>query len=98
MFDLPTLTPLDRKIYRKFHKELIKLGFYMFQYSIYVKLALNRTAATQIKNKIKAIKPAKGNVSILEITEKQFNDIDFIVGSCVTNIITTTDKIIIIED
>lgn len=98
MYDLPMVTAKERRIYRDFHKKLVREGFYMFQFSIYVKLALNRTVSQQIKDKIKKIKPPVGNVSILEITEKQFSDIEFICGSHFTNVLNTTDRLTIFED
>ena len=35
MFDLPTLTPQDRRAYARFRKDLIEDGFTMMQYSVY---------------------------------------------------------------
>lgn len=98
MFDLPTVTARERRIYRQFHRQLIKEGFYMFQFSIYVKLAINRTVSQQIKSRIKKIKPEAGKVSILEITERQFSDIEFICGSHPTNILNSTEKVTFFED
>ena len=98
MFDLPMETAKEKRIYRQFHKQLIKEGFYMFQFSIYVKLAINRTVSQQIRARIKKIKPEAGKVSILEITERQFSEIEFISGSNHTNILNTTDRVTIFED
>jgi len=98
MFDLPMETAKEKRIYRQFHKQLIKEGFYMFQFSIYIKLAINRTVSQQIRARIKKIKPEAGRVSILEITERQFSEIEFICGSNHTNILNTTDRVTIFED
>ncbi|MGN1393722.1 MAG: CRISPR-associated endonuclease Cas2 [Succinivibrionaceae bacterium] len=98
MFDLPMETAKEKRIYRQFHKQLLKEGFYMFQFSIYVKLAINRTVSQQIRARIKKIKPEEGKVSILEITERQFSEIEFISGSNNTNILNTTDRVTIFED
>lgn len=98
MFDLPMQTAKEKRIYRQFHKKLIKEGFYMFQFSIYIKLAINRTVSQQIRDRINKIKPEAGKVSILEITERQFSDIEFICGSNQTNILNTTDRLTIFED
>lgn len=98
MFDLPTVTAREKRIYRQFHRQLIKEGFYMFQFSIYVKLAINRTVSQQIKARIKKIKPEVGRVSVLEITERQFSEIEFICGSHSTNILNTIDRVTFFED
>ena len=49
-------------------------------------------------DRINKIKPEAGKVSILEITERQFSDIEFICGSNQTNILNTTDRLTIFED
>ena len=98
LFDLPMVTAQDRRAYTRFHKELIRLGFYMFQYSVYVKLAINRTVSQQIKNKVRNLKPERGFISILEVTEKQFNAMEFIIGGRLTNVINSIERIVILED
>ena len=44
IFDLPTETSDDRKVYRRFRKFLLSEGFIMHQFSVYSKLLLNGTA------------------------------------------------------
>ena len=36
-FDLPTETKAQRKIYAKFRKDILRDGFQMFQFSIYMR-------------------------------------------------------------
>ena len=54
MFDLPTLTAKQRRDYRQFVKLIKKIGFIMFQESIYVKLSVNeanvKSSLDMIKN------------------------------------------------
>lgn len=94
MFDLPTGTKKDRRNYSLFRKNLIKSGFYMMQESIYSKLALNSTVASTIKQNVIRFKPPSGLVQLLILTEKQFNDIEFIVGSKKSDVIDSTDRYI----
>ena len=94
MFDLPTLTASDKQEYRKFIKLLKELGFIMFQESIYIKLSINETAVKSITNTIKNNLPKKGLISILTITEKQFNDINYMLGDFTTDIINSDDRVI----
>ena len=98
MYDLPMTTANDRRIYSKFHRNLIREGFYMLQFSVYVKLAINRTVCDQIRLRIKKIKPEKGFVSLLEVTEKQFASMEFIAGTHSSNVLSTTDRITFFED
>lgn len=72
MFDMPTETAEERKIYRRFRKFLLSEGFIMHQFSVYSKILLNNTANTAMINRLKQHNPRKGLVTILTVTEKQF--------------------------
>lgn len=95
-FDLPVETDIDRREYRKFRKSLIKSGFMMMQESVYIKLALNQNAANQIVENIKKIKPLKGLVQVLTITEKQFQRMEFITGEFHSNVVDSDDRLLIL--
>ena len=74
MFDLPTYTKQDRKAYCKFRKGLLKLGFVMYQYSVYILPFKNYYKKDYYIKKIKSIMPKNGRITILTITEKQFKN------------------------
>ncbi len=95
-FDLPTNTSIDRRIYRKFRTNLIKNGFMMIQESVYVKLSLNQTQTMQIIQDIKKIKPEKGLVQILTVTEKQFSKMEMLCGKSVSNVIDSDERLVIL--
>ena len=95
-FDLPTLTYYDQKEYRKFHKFLIKSGYIMMQNSVYTKLALNNSIVNSEKQKLIKNKPLKGVVQALVITEKQFAQMEFIVGEKNTKTIDSEQRIIVL--
>lgn len=95
-FDLPTETAKDRKIYSKFRKLLINEGFIMMQESVYSKLALNNSIVQSIKEKIKKNKPSNGIVQLLVITEKQYSEIEYIVGEKETDVIDNTERLTIL--
>ena len=71
-FDLPTETKKDRKAYARFRKELLKDGFSMFQFSIYIRHCSSRENRNVHVNRVKKIIPEKGSVGILSVTDKQF--------------------------
>ena len=96
-FDLPTVTDANKRTYRKFHNYLLSEGFIMMQYSVYMKLTLNATSYKQELNNLKKNKPPEGNIMVLSVTEKQFSDIEFILGEFETDVINTTDRIVVIE-
>ena len=75
-FDLPTRTKKERKQYTLFRDRLIKDGFTMFQFSIYVRhCASSENAEVHIK-RVKNMLPEKGHVGIMCITDKQFGNIE----------------------
>lgn len=81
MFDLPTETKQERKEYRTFRKHLLENGFVMLQYSIYYRSLPNRSALQKYESILKLHVPLNGNVSLLYVSEKQFQDMKFLVGS-----------------
>lgn len=79
-FDLPTETKKERKIYSDFRKSLLKDGFNMFQFSIYLRhCASVENAEVHIKRVIKLL-PEKGHIGILSITDKQFGAMEIFFG------------------
>ena len=95
-FDLPTLTLLDQRNYRKFVKGIKKLGFYIIQESVYVKMSIDSQVAESIINKVKLLSPPKGSIMVLTITEKQFSQMQFILGENVSSIISSDERVIIL--
>lgn len=80
IYDLPMKDNDDQKIYTKFRKDIIKIGFYMLQYSVYTKVLQNESSFNQIKNKVARIAPDRGHIIIFKITEKQFQDMIYLRG------------------
>lgn len=79
-FDLPTESKKDKKAYADFRKNLLKDGFTMFQFSIYLRhCASSENAEVHIK-RVKSFLPEHGNVGILCITDKQFGNIELFYG------------------
>lgn len=91
MFDLPSVTNKEKREYRKFVKFLIKNGFIMFQESIYVKLSINSSKVKSIEALIKSNLPPAGMVSMLTVTENQFNSMTYFLGNF-TSDIENSDK------
>lgn len=74
-FDLPVGTKKEIKAATQFRNSLLKLGFEMYQFSVYIRCCMSREIAeTNIKS-VRGIVPPKGKVSILQITDKQYSDI-----------------------
>jgi CRISPR-associated protein Cas2 len=79
-FDLPTETKKERKAASMFRKNLIKDGFSMFQFSIYMRHCSSRENAQVHIKRVKSFLPVLGHVGILNITDKQFGMIELFYG------------------
>lgn len=75
-FDLPTETKKERKEATLFRKELIRSGFIMFQYSIYMRHCPSAENAEVHIRRVKSLLPPYGQVGILSITDKQFGSME----------------------
>ena len=80
-FDLPMISDAEIRRYTKFRKYLIKNGYVMMQYSIYSKIFPNRDTVKWHKKELERNLPPDGSVMILEVTEKQYQSIQNLVGS-----------------
>jgi len=96
MFDLPTLTVEQQRAYRIFRKWLLKDGFVMMQESIYSKLVLNNNSVKLVIEKIKRNKTKDGIIQVLVLSEKEFNNIEYIVGESTNNVLSTVERVVIL--
>lgn len=79
-FDLPTETKKERKAATDFRKSLLKDGFSMFQFSIYVRHCASKENSEVHIKRVKKALPELGHVGILCITDKQFGEIELFFG------------------
>ena len=95
-FDLPTVTSENRRNYRKFRRNLIANGFFMLQESVYCRMLINEAMAKSVVAKIESFKPPAGMVCAMIVTEKQFSNISFIIGESQSDVITTSQSLVIV--
>lgn len=50
------------------------------QESVYSKIILNNTAANVIKETVRKLKTGKGLIQMLTVTERQFENMEFVLG------------------
>lgn len=79
-FDLPTETKKDRKASADFRKKLIRDGFTMFQFSIYIRHCASMENASVHIKRVRSFLPEYGQVGIMCITDKQFGNIELFYG------------------
>ncbi len=81
MYDLPTDSKKQRKAAAKFRKDLLKDGFNMFQFSMYIRHSASSENADVHKNRVKKNLPEDGRIGILQITDKQFGMMEIYYGT-----------------
>jgi len=74
-FDLPTNTKGERRAATQFRNKLLKDGFVMIQYSVYTRHCASRESSDVHVRRVKTFIPDRGQVSIMNITDKQYGDI-----------------------
>lgn len=74
-FDLPVTTKKERKQASLFRKNLMKDGFGKMQFSVYIRHCASYESLQVHINRVKAIVPSKGKISILSVTDKQYGNI-----------------------
>jgi len=76
MFDLPVVADEDRRQAARFRKELMDQGFEMMQESIYTRYCVTQEKLESVMAKVRHIAPARGKISCLFVTEKQWQNIE----------------------
>ncbi len=80
MFDLPVTTKKERKAAAFFRKELVKEGFTMLQFSVYIRHCASVQSQEVHTKRVRGLLPETGKVSILAVTDKQFSMIQTFEG------------------
>lgn len=80
MYDLPNNNSTENKEYLKFNKLLIKNGFIRMQFSVYSKCVNSYSKVKPEIQKLKSFIPTQGNIRIISVTEKQYEDMVFLCG------------------
>lgn len=96
IFDLPVLTVTNRRNYRRFRKRLIESGFLMLQESVYCKLVQNATAGNAVIDNLRRNLPDEGLIQAIQITEKQFQRMEFLLGEKNYDVIDSDDRLVIL--
>ena len=79
-FDPPVTRKKQRRIATRFRKELLNEGFVMLQFSVYCRTCRGQDIVDREIRRIKQIIPSEGNVRILQVTDKQYGSMLFLVG------------------
>ena len=95
-FDLPNIYLKDKKNYLKFRKYLLSEGFIMMQESVYSKIVMNSQQSTLLLDRLRKQAPKNGLIQVLTITERQYSQIEYIIGENQSKIINTEDRLVVL--
>nr|WP_299047502.1 CRISPR-associated endonuclease Cas2 [uncultured Actinomyces sp.] len=73
MFDLPVLTAKQRREASRFRHLLLDEGFWMAQYSVYVRYSPTMSGEVRRIRAIKAALPDGGEVRVLYVTDREWS-------------------------
>lgn len=79
-FDLPVVKREDRREYQQFRKFLLNDGYTMIQFSVYSRICNGIDGANKHIIRLNKSLPHKGSVRFLQVTEKQYSEMKFLVG------------------
>ncbi len=95
-FDLPNIFMKDKRNYLKFRKFLLNEGFIMLQESVYSKITLNSQQCQLLIERVRKNAPQTGIIQVLNVTEKQYAQIEYIIGEPNSKIINNEDRLIVL--
>jgi CRISPR-associated protein Cas2 len=72
MFDLPVTTSKERKSATRFRQDLLRDGFSMLQFSVYVRYCNSGDSEKAHRKHIRDLLPEKGQVRLISLTDRQF--------------------------
>ena len=67
----------------------------MMQESVYSKIILNNTAANVIKETVRKLKTGKGLIQMLTVTERQFENMEFVLGKKQSTVVDTAERLVV---
>lgn len=73
MFDLPVVEKEARRQASRFRVELLDLGYFMMQESVYARNCVSQEKYGQYLSDIRGISPQRGLINAFFITEKQWS-------------------------
>jgi len=79
-FDLPTGTKKERSHATRFRNMLIKNGFMMLQFSVYVRVCKGQDMVSKYLDTTMKHLPPKGHIRAMQITDKQYERMHILIG------------------
>ncbi len=95
-FDLPVKTKGERRAATRFRNFLKKDGYLMLQLSVYARVCRGQDAVDKHLKRATASLPEKGSVRALQVTEKQYARMRFLLGTADINEKKAPDQMVLL--
>ena len=95
LFDLPVMTPKDRRSYSQFRRLLLDDGFMMLQFSVYARYCVGDENAESFRARIRRAIPDEGHVRILSVTDRQFGKMEIFHGKNACPVESEPDQLLL---
>lgn len=79
-FDLPVKTKQQRRAASRFRHFLLADGYYMVQFSVYARICCGMDSVQTHRQRLRREVPPQGSVRLLVITEKQYTNLEILLG------------------
>ena len=79
-FDLPVRTKEQRRNANRFRNSLKTDGYLMLQFSVYARICRGQDAVDKHIRRIRTNLPQEGSVRTLQVTDKQYGRMEFMLG------------------
>ncbi len=83
-FDLPVKTKAERSAASRFRNFLLGDGYHMIQLSVYARICNGTDSVAVHRSRLEAAIPACGSIRLLVITEKQYTNMQILLGAPTT--------------
>ncbi len=80
LFDLPVKTATERKAATKFRNFLLNDGYYMLQFSVYVRVCSGVDSVETHTRRLRLNIPHNGMVTKFIVTERQYQQSEILIG------------------
>lgn len=94
-FDLPVTTKPERRTATRFRNFLLKDGYMMIQFSVYARICNGKDRVDKHLQRLNATIPEKGSVRVMQITDKQYERMQILVGTKKNNENSKSDQLVL---
>ncbi|MDP9196634.1 MAG: CRISPR-associated endonuclease Cas2 [Pseudomonadota bacterium] len=94
-FDLPVTAGPERRTATRFRNFLLRDGYMMIQFSVYARICNGQDRVDKHLRRLQAAIPEKGSIRAMQVTDKQYERMQILVGNRRKNEKTKAEQLIL---